>query len=400
MLSVSEAEKAILTAMLPFGSVAVPVENSSGKVLNQVVCADRPLPPFDRSMMDGIALAAASGSCGQLPIVGTLLAGDPASSPIAPMQCVRIMTGAMLPQGCDSVVPIEEVRIDGDTAILEAAEQIVPGRFVHPCGSDCVAGQTLLSPGIRLGSPHVAVLAGVGLAEVAVTLLPRVTVVSTGNELVPPGEPILVQEIRPSSSYALQATLLQMGFSDVGRVHLPDDPLAMETALAEVLATSAVVILSGGVSKGTHDFVPAVLEQLGVAPVFHRLALKPGKPMWFGMGNGQQAVFALPGNPVSTLTCFRRFVVPALERAMGLEPCPIAHAVLEDDIEFSAPLARMIPVRIREGTNGLRYARPLPGNTSGDFASLARSDGFVEMEAAASVVHSGSALPYYPWKPS
>jgi molybdopterin molybdotransferase len=222
-------------------------------------------------------------------------------------------------------------------------------------------------------------------------------VVSTGNELVEPGEPILDHQVRRSNAYAIGAALRQRGFLRVGDDHLPDDEPQLRKRLRLHLDTHDVLVLSGGVSMGRYDLVPRVLEALGVRAVFHRIAQKPGKPMWFGVTESGRSVFALPGNPVSTLVCLVRYVLPALYQAMGLQAARVERIALADAVESRAPLVSFVPVEVAWDDWGRPWAHPRIINTSGDFTALAGSDGFVEMPAGPNSWPKGFVTRLYRW---
>ena len=225
----------------------------------------------------------------------------------------------MLPRGCDAVVPVEQVQRNGDDrrdrpqAGAALAERASPRL-------DCPQGALLLAAGTRLSAPEVAIAAGAGMARLRVSAQPMIVVISTGNELVEPGEVIEPHQVRRSNAYGITAALRQHGFARVADDHVRDDEAQLTERLGFHLRTHDVLILSGGVSMGKLDLVPKVLEKLGVSLVFHHVAQRPGKPMWFGVSQSGPAVFALPGNPVSTLVCLARYVLPALRAAMGQAP--------------------------------------------------------------------------------
>ena len=248
------------------------------------------------------------------------------------------MTGAMLPRGCDAVVPVEQVQRNGEFAEI-GRKAVLPWQNVHRRGSDCPQGSLLLSAGTRLSAPEVAIAAGAGMARLRVSAQPMIVVISTGNELVEPGELIEPHQVRRSNAYGITAALRQHGFTRVADDHVRDDEAQLTDRLGFHLRTHDVLILSGGVSMGKLDLVPKVLENLGVTLVFHHVAQRPGKPMWFGVSQSGPAVFALPGNPVSTLVCLSRYVLPALRAAMGQAPADAPRIALTAPVEVKAPLA-------------------------------------------------------------
>lgn len=395
MIPVHEAWQRIVEVLPETETEHVPVEAAAGRILTRAVTAERDQPPFDRVMMDGIAIRHTGGR--RFRVRATRHAGDPSVPLGSAEHCIEIMTGAVLPPGADTVVPIERLRIADGTAELEPGYEPEPGQYVHRRASDHAAGTRLLAPGCRLGAPEVAVLASQGLAEVPVGRQPAAAVVSTGNELVGPGHAVAPHEIRLSNGPAILASLLEHGFAGSRHMHLRDDPAVMRERLGEVLAEYPVLILSGGVSRGKADHVPGIMAELGIPRVFHRVSQRPGKPMWFGAGHGR-LVFALPGNPVSALVCFRRYVLPALLRAAGLASLPAETALLGADYEFRPALTCFLPVRAGTDGDGRLLATPAPTNTSGDFSALAGTAGFVELELASERFPAGTPVALHRWR--
>jgi molybdopterin molybdotransferase len=254
-----------------------------------------------------------------------------------------------------------------------------------------------LRPGTRIAPADIAIIASAGLQEVEVSCLPTIRVISTGNELVAPGEPIEAHQIRESNGPAVVAMLNQHGYADCEREHLVDDLDILEQRIAQHLDAADVLVLSGGVSMGKADFVPQVLQKLGVEVVFHKISQRPGRPMWFGIGPNQQAVFALPGNPVSTLVCCRHYVIPALASASGLSPGNPMFAALAQDVAFRPKLTCFLPTRLVSSAAGTLLALPVHTNTSGDFASLTGTDGYVELALEDTFFETGATVPLHWW---
>lgn len=399
MLSPSEAQRIIAETVAALPTERAAMQESAGRILRQTVCAERDQPPFDRVTMDGIAIDYAAFAAGrrQFPIEFTLHAGDAARVLNEPDHCAEVMTGCVLPGGANTVVPVEQLLVENDIARIADDYSPNDGQFVHRRASDHTAGQPLLHPGHRITPLDVAIVASAGLTEVDVARLPTVRIVSTGNELVPAGAAIEPHQIRLSNGPALVAMLSGEGLGDAQADHLQDNPGELEDRLAAHLGAADVLILSGGVSMGKADFVPEILAKLGVEKRFHRISQRPGKPMWFGLGPSGQAVFALPGNPVSALVCCRHYVLPALLNASGLAPRPTAYAELESDVEFAPALTCFLPVRLVDDQDGRRRARPVPTNTSGDFTALSGTDGYVELAADRTHFAAGTAAPFHPW---
>ena len=398
MLTPAQAETLIEQHLTCLPIESLPLTQAAGAVLRENIYAERDQPPFDRVAMDGIALSSASISAngGRLRVAGTQNAGDPPLTLADQDSCIEIMTGAMLPAGCDTVVPVEQVQRNGAFAEIGRKPPAV-WQNVHRRGSDCRQGALLLAAGTRLSAPEVAIAAGAGMARLRVSAQPMIVVISTGNELIEPGEQIQPHQVRRSNVYGITASLRQHGFTRVSDDHVRDDEGELERRLTFHLRTHDVLVLSGGVSMGKLDLVPKVLEKLGVSLVFHHVAQRPGKPMWFGVSQSGPAVFALPGNPVSTLVCLARYVLPALRTAMGQAPADPPRIALTAPAEVKAPLAFYLPVKLRSDDWGRTSAEPAPTNGSGDFTALAGTDGFVELPPGPNTFPKGFVARFYRW---
>lgn len=398
MLTTVEASIAIQGAMPAFGTETVALDRTIGRVLRQAVHAERDQPPFDRVMMDGIAIRHAdlAGGSREFPIRASQHAGDKALT-LEAGGCVEIMTGASLPNGADCIVPIERVEVSDSVARVEAGYEAKEGQYIHRRGSDHARDTLLLRPGTRIAPADVAIIASAGLPEVEVSTLPRIRVISTGNELVAAGNPIDAHQIRSSNGPALVAMLAQQGYSDTEHDHLVDDVGVLRERVAEHLDAADVLILSGGVSMGKADFVPQVLHDLGVQVVFHKISQRPGKPMWFGAGSKKQIVFALPGNPVSTIICCRQYVLPALAHASGASARNPEFATLAQDVAFRPKLTCFLPTRLVSNAAGTVLAMPVHTNTSGDFAALTGTDGYLELALEQTHFPTGTTVPLHRW---
>lgn len=398
MLTAAEALDRILAAMPELPAETVQLTAAAGRVLRQAVQAERDQPPFDRVMMDGIAIAHADFAGGQrrFDIQCTQMAGD-AAAELSAGHCIEIMTGASLPANADCIIPVERIAVKDGVATLEDACEPRARQFIHPRASDHAAGSQLLAPGKRIAPADVAVIASAGLANVDVSRSPVVRVISTGNELVAAGAPIEPQQIRLSNGPAIQALLSQHGYSDCLHDHLVDERDVLRERIAMHLEEADVLILSGGVSMGKADYVPEVLAELGVEVNFHKISQRPGKPMWFGTAPGGKAVFALPGNPVSALVCCRQYVIPALAKASAASPQPPEIASLTADVTFEPALTCFQPVRLVCSAAGEVLAIPVKTNTSGDFTALSGTDGYVELPLEQSHFPAGTPVFLYRW---
>lgn len=398
MLTTTEARDAILAAMPAFPSEATPLAEANGKILRQIVRAERDQPPFDRVMMDGIAICSTDFDNGirQFPIQAMQAAGDAALA-LQAGKCIEIMTGASLPENADCIVPVERIAVEASVAVLDAGYEARSGQFIHPRASDHAVGTHLLNPGKRISPLDIAIVASSGLTAVDVSRRPVIRVISTGNELVPAGQAIEPHQIRLSNGPAIQAMLNARGYTDCEHEHLVDDVDVLRDRIADHLGKADILILSGGVSMGQADHVPEVLAELGVTVVFHKVSQRPGKPMWFGIGADNQAVFALPGNPVSALVCCRHYVVAALDAASAATPQAPEFAALVSDIRFEPDLTCFQPVRLLSNAAGQVLAMPVKTNTSGDFAALSATDGYVELARENSHFPAGTAVFLHRW---
>jgi molybdopterin molybdotransferase len=398
VLTTAEALENILAAMPKLAAEAAAVSSATGRILRQTVVAERDQPPFDRVMMDGIALTHADLAAGttSFPIQCTQMAGEPAST-LKPGKAIEIMTGASLPTGADCIVPVERISVDDGVATLEDGYEVEERQFIHPRASDHARGSELLVPGKRISPLDIAVITSAGLTEVAVSRAPVIRIISTGDELVPAGESIEPHQIRMSNGPAMQALLEKHGYTDCEHDHLVDERRVLKEWISVHLDAADVIILSGGVSMGKADYVPEVLAELGVTVVFHRISQRPGKPMWFGTGPDGQSVFALPGNPVSALVCCRQYVIPALAKASLAAARTPEFASLASDVTFNPDLTCFQPVRLISNAAGQVLAMPVKTNTSGDFTALSGTDGYVELAKEQSHFPTGTPVVLHRW---
>jgi molybdopterin molybdotransferase len=396
LLTPQAAEAAIDDQLPGLPIEARPLSQCVGGTLRENIYAERDYPPFDRVCMDGVAIDSAASRRGvrRYAVQATQAAGVPPMTLANAESAIEVMTGASLPRGADCVIPLEQYVLADGFVSLTAPVNDTPFRNIQRRGEDGRYGILMLEAGTLLGAPEIAIAASAGLARVRVSSQPAFMVISTGDELVEPGEPIAGHQIRRSNTYAVIAAMRARGFDRVSNDHLLDDETMLTDRLSLHLATHEALILSGGVSMGRFDLVPKVLKSLGVREVFHRVAQRPGKPMWFGVGPRGQAVFGLPGNPVSTLICL---VIPAIVSAMGTRRTPIERIGLARPVTFDLPLAYFLPVAVELDEWGQPWASPRPTNTSGDFLSLIGSDGFIELPPGPMAYPKGFVAPLYRW---
>jgi molybdopterin molybdotransferase len=399
VFSVADAFAITQQHQLSLPTETISLTDATGRVLREVVRADRDFPPFDRVAMDGIAIRFADYKAGlrQFRVVGIQFAGKPQQTLSEAGTCLEVMTGAMVPIGVDTVIRYEDTSLsDGQATVTISDDLFGPiqnGQHIHPRATDRKAGEELLSIGTRLGPSELAVAASVGHATLTVTKLPRVALISTGDELVDIYDTPLPYQIRRSNTYMLRAALMVLGI-DASLHHIVDDETILADRLATLLSENDVLILSGGVSAGKADFVPSVLTQLGVQKQFHKIEQRPGKPLWFGTAP-QKAVFALPGNPVSTVLCAYRYVIPYLRASLGLPPLAPRFAQLAEPVTFKPAITYFLPVQLTSKPDGRLVAHPLPGSGSADFANLTAVDAFIELPADRSKFGADEAFPIW-----
>jgi molybdopterin molybdotransferase len=393
------AEEAIYSRLTCLPIESLPLTQCVGGTLRENIYAERDQPPFDRVAMDGMAVDSEALRRGlkRFRIQGIQAAGAPQLKLASSDDAIEVMTGATLPLGSDCVIPVEQLLVADGYASLTAAVEGSPYKNVDRRGNDSRQGALLLETGTLLRAPEIAVAASAGMARVRVSSQPAMMVVSTGDELIEPGEPIADYQVRRSNAYAVAATLRTRGFGRVGDDHLPDDAALMRERLSLHLTTHEVLVLSGGVSMGKYDLVPQVLRQLGVQEVFHKIAQRPGRPMWFGIGPHGQAVFGLPGNPVSTLVCLIRYVIPAIAEAMGTKREPPERLALAAPVTLQHALTYFLPVSIQHDDWGRPWANPRRSNGSGDFLSLTGTAGFVELPPGPNTYPKGFVATVYRW---
>jgi len=321
-LSVVEARQTLLDALAPVtGWEAVPIRRSLDRILYRDVTAPFDVPAHDNSAMDGYAVRHGDLSAGgetRLAIVGTAFAGNAFSGMVGAGQAVRVMTGAVLPRGADTVVIQEDVRVDGDAVVVPPGQRAE--QHVRRAGEDLARGKPALAAGKRLGPAEIGLLASLGIAEVTVRRRLRVAFFSTGDEVASIGRPLAPGEIYDSNRYTIYGSLTRLGVDLIDMGVVRDDPAALELALTEAAAQADVILTSGGVSVGDADYIRELTSRLGDVK-FWKLNIKPGRPMAFGrVGNAW--LFGLPGNPVAVMVTFYQVVLDALCKLMGISPVP------------------------------------------------------------------------------
>jgi molybdopterin molybdotransferase len=391
MISVKEATEAIFAHPCRPEIASSSIENAVGKVLAETIEADRDFPPFDRVTMDGIAISFEEWERGKknFRVEKTVAAGTSQASLETFGNAIEVMTGAIVPKGTDTVIRYEDLIIkDGFASIQDV--RIARGQSIHTQGQDAKKGELLLEPGIKLSAAEIALLASVGKNQVRVYEFPHAAIIGSGDELVAVNSIPHLHQIRRSNTYAIQAAMQQIGWK-ASQHHISDDKELLRTSLQNLLDHHDVLILSGGVSKGKFDFIPTVLEELGVAKIFHEVSQRPGKPFWFGVKKEKQ-IFALPGNPVSTFMCFYRYILPWIFKSLTMETKP-EFAILAKDFSFTPRLTYFLQVQVKN-EGGKLVAYPDQGGGSGDFANLKKIDGFLELPLEKTDFKAGEVFPF------
>jgi len=395
MISVEEARSKVREQTRDFGTETVPLSKVIGRVLREEWYCDRDLPPYDRVTMDGIAISFDDADlASSLTIEGMAKAGDPKHQIIDKTKCLEVMTGAVLPSGVDTVIRYEDVTIEAGSALVSA--QVTKGQNIHTQGLDRKSGDLLVKSGIRISAVEVGIGASIGQTMARVAKLPKVVVISTGDELVEINETPAPHQIRRGNVYRIQSSLESRGVI-AHTDHIADDLEETKRRLQRHLQEYDVIILSGGVSKGKLDYVPEALRACGVKQIFHKIKQRPGKPMWFGAIDGGPVVFGLPGNPVSSFMCFQVYFLHWLDTSLGYKSAPMM-VKLAADVMFKPDLTYFLEVSIYSDENGILNAHPQRGNGSGDFANLSRADGFIELKRGKDLYEKGEVYPFVPYR--
>ena len=388
LISIADARREVVAAITPLGSESIPVTEALDRILAAPVLATTDVPPFPASAMDGYAVQA--GPSGrELVVVGESRAGTPSSRVLKDGEAIRISTGAAIPAGATGVIPQEEVEVR-DGAVVLAAD-VAAGAHVRPAGEVMPAGTPVVAGAVKIGPAELAAAIAAGAGQVRVARRPLTDVLSTGDELRAPGEPLAPGEIHNSNGPMLAAMAGRCGaLSGVPRV-LPDERAATEAGLEAALARAEVVIVSGGVSVGPHDHVKPALASLGVQERWWGVSLQPGKPTWFGTRD-DRLVFGLPGNPVSAAVTFSLFVAPALSVLQGAEPVTdLGAAVLGADVRRNPRREQALRVRL-ERRDGATVAIPNGPQGSHVVTSLVGADALAFVAAGPGVLDAGATV--------
>lgn len=396
MITVHQASSIVLSHLYKAPEVSCQITESIGRVLAETIHADRDLPPFNRVTMDGIAINYSAWKQGRKVffIEDIQAAGEPQKTLTHPENALEVMTGAVLPNGTDVVIRYEDLSLQPSQATI-ITEHMEAWQSIHRQGQDAKKGEVLLTPGIVLSAAEVALLASIGKSSVKIYDYPRAAIVASGDELVAIEEIPEPHQIRRSNTYAIEAAMSALKWKGQ-QFHLPDEKQILKRELEKIISEFDVVILSGGVSQGKFDFIPSVLEEIGIRKLFHQVSQRPGKPFWFGASDKGKVVFALPGNPVSTFMCFYRYIKPWLLKSFGAE-VKQQQAILAQNFSFQPNLTYFLQVSVNN-KNGKLMAYPDAGGGSGDFANLKKIDGFLELPMERTDFKAGEAFTFIPFR--
>lgn len=393
MIAADKAFDLIMERPGDWGQEEIPFYKAYNRILSEDIIADRDFPPFDRVTMDGIGIAFDKLSEGHrvFDIDGLQAAGSPQMELNDSNNCLEVMTGAILPIGVDTIVPYEDVSINNGVATVNI-EPGFKGKNVHNQATDKLDKEVLILKGQKLGTAELGVLATVGKTMVKVAKLPRVAIVSSGDELVNVEQTPKIHQIRKSNVWALRADLEKKGILPE-MFHLIDTKESIKSTISIILENFDVVMMSGGVSKGKLDFIPEILEELKVEKVFHRVKQRPGKPFWFGVYENKVHFFAFPGNPVSTFSNFHRYFAPWFYKSLNGKSQPLYKLKLTEEFDFNKPLTYFLQVKIIQTSDGPQ-AKPMVGKGSGDLANLLATDGFLVIPENVNHCPVGSKFEY------
>jgi molybdopterin molybdotransferase len=398
MTTVEQAEKLIQAQVQDYGTESIPFESALGRSLAEDISSDRDLPPFNRVTMDGIAVNYQSIEKGILSfrIKATQAAGDTPVDINRAEECIEIMTGAALPGSLDTVIRYEDIDIKDSMANLLVSD-IKKGQNLHLKGADKKKDEVMATKGQLITPAIISLAASVGKVELLVKKMPRVVIISSGDELVNVDEQPSPIQIRKSNSYTIKAVLHQNA-AKADLLHIPDDPQITREKIGYCLENYDVILMTGGISMGKFDYIPKALDEMSVKTIFHKVSQRPGKPFWFGRHDNGVLVFAFPGNPVATFMCLHRYFLPWLSTGLGLNRKSSVYAILDQDQIFKPALQYFLQVKLQFNDKGQILAKPMAGNGSGDFANLADTDAFMELPMQRDEFKKGEVFRIWPFK--
>ena len=393
MITVQKALEILSENLQDFGTIKITLNQAHGRILAETLSADRDFPPYDRITMDGIAISFDSYKNGSRSwnIQEVAAAGSTQKKLTAAVDCIECMTGAIMPQNTDSVIRYEDLVIENNVASLISIAVVKEKQNVHFQGIDRKTGDIIVNPGIAISPAELGVAATIGKHEILVKNLPKVMIISTGDELVDIDQNPLPHQIRKSNISRIQSSLLPFGIH-AETDHLLDDQEVIKVKLESYLNKFDIIILSGGVSKGKFDFIPGVMESIGVKKLFHKIKQRPGKPFWFGK-TSECTIFAFPGNPVSSFLCMQKYFMHWMRLSLGNKHFSTSYGMLSEDVQFQPELEYFLEVKLSANENAQIVATPFKGNGSGDLANLVKADAFIQLPIDKSHFKKGEVYP-------
>ncbi|WP_407489942.1 molybdopterin molybdotransferase MoeA [Elizabethkingia anophelis] len=395
MINVQQAEDIILSQYQDYGKESIAYQLALGRVLAEDILADRDLPPFDRPTVDGIAIRFTSYEKGNrtFAIKAVQSAGEASVAIDSEDQCIEIMTGAALDSTVDTVIRYEDITVSNGIATINI--DIRKGQNIHLKGKDKSAGEVLVKANQVITPAIIGIAASVGKTSLQVKKIPKIIIISTGDEMISPEIAPTAFQLRRSNGITIQSVLEKYKIA-ADHLHLNDDYEDIKNELIRCIAQYDVLLMSGGVSMGKFDYLPQVCEEVGIEKLFHKIKQRPGKPFWFGKSRNQKLVFAFPGNPVSVFMCLHRYFIPWLEKSLGIPQSSPLYAILGNDIEFPFSLQYFAQVKLQINEQGQLIANIVDTNGSGDFSHLAETDAFVELPLEQNIFRKGEV--YKIWK--
>ena len=397
MQSIQNALQLILSNKRNFGTEFVSIHDCLDRILAADIFADRDYPPFNRATMDGYAIISQDINIGKnnlLKITDTIHAGEAKQFALESGNCIKIMTGAPVPQRANAVIRIEDTHINGNEIHFNV-KQLKENQNIALQGEDAKKGDLLIKKGTKLNPNSISLLAVTGHAKLEVYKLPNIAIVSTGNEIVAVESVIQPHQIRDSNVHTLKNSLLNYCISAIQTALIVDDKIALTNTLSELLNTD-IIIISGGVSKGDADYVPEILKHLGVIEIFHRVSIKPGNPLWFGKMPNGGVVFGLPGNPISVQVGYKVFIESFIRKCFDMEPIEPIFLPLLGEKSKKSNFTEYFPCKLTHENkkSGLAINKM---NTSGDISTTNNSDGIAIHPSKKQTIEKGEFVEFYFW---
>jgi molybdopterin molybdotransferase len=398
MIDIYQAEDIILKNTFKLSLSYIETLDSINCILAENIYSEIDIPPFNRSMMDGIGIKKSSIEKGikEFNILGIQKPGENNNFSFAKENdCIEIMTGALLPNNFDFVVKIEDIIIKDNKAYVNNKIDL-DNSFIHYKGSDVKKGDLLIRENTKINSTNISNLINSNKEKIKVFSLPKISILSTGSELVLPFKTKNDVQISLTNPFLIKNSLINFGISKekIQIYHEEDNFEKIRNRIEEMIFSTDIIILTGAVSMGKYDFIPQILNDLKVNKLFHKVMQKPGKPFWFGITENIKPVFALPGNPVSVMICLRRYIIPFISKLLNQNSIKYS-VILDEDYNIQNNLYNFVPVKIIN-KEGKLFVKKIDINNSGDYFSISKSDGFIELEKNR-IYKKGDISYFYNW---